>query len=305
MSDSFHMESPAAKERMAEWEAGVEVSADVAEARRLLLPQILDVERRFIEVPRQWPTLFHRLLGGAEPVEVSIEIMGSGLAQHRPTGAPVSLDSKRGDTDFRYLNKKNDLGLSVRLESLEKFSDLAFGLTNSFHQTEESLHANVFNTGTVYNASIIGDGCPLFFDRHPIRDGAYSNVVHYELNETGIEAICRQIRLLPDAIGLRLFAKPVSLVVPIDLQHRAYRLMQEIKAMDDEKRHLYPRECVVLDYLHDPKTWYVTTTIPGLWNISWQPFRLDIAEDDKGLILVGTQSYGVGHYNPRACCASA
>lgn len=304
------LQCPAAKRRLAEWADGPDVDRGLREARELLLPGLLAVEEKFTQFERQWRQVF-ACMNGTVPLERFGEAALPGLAQYKPPGTPTVLDGEAGEIRFVYQMSPVPIGLGVRFyrsniddgSYLSQIGPLAMGVAESFLQTEEILHAHVFNTGHVYNPSIGGDGNALFSEGHPYRNGSYSNATNLELNEENLAVVSGKIRELPDFAGLQLRARPVKLVVPIALQYRAHRLMLEL-AKTENGRSLFPSSYCVMDYLTDVHAWFVTTSIAGLASVSWKPFKLDFSVMGDDLILEGSQSYGAAYYNPRTCFAS-
>lgn len=309
------LNSAEAKTRLNLWAeaADPEAEADpvLDDARRALLPALLLVESKFSEIPRQWSQVFWRLLskmfekdGGAALPERFVELRHTGLAQLRPQSAPTTRDSLSGERFIYHINPQ-DIALAVPMtrDFVEgdsfawQFAQMALGLAESHVQSEEILHANVLNTGNVYNPTIGGDGCPLFSD-HPIDNGKYSNLLAPAacLNETALEVASAQIGRFPDQAGNLIRARPRKLIVPIWLQFTAERLLKAA-AMPVEGYQ-------VLDFLNDKKAWFLTTSVKGLVSVEWKPFRLDLIVEEGRLVLEGSQSYGCGYRNPRGCFAS-
>lgn len=294
--------SDAAKARLAAWRETDEIDPVLAETRHLLLPALLDVESKYVQIERQWPRVFSRRLSKMD-TERAAEMRYTGLAQLTSPGARPTRDNAAGER-FVYRFDHNNIGLGVSLKpdvaaDMKNVPRLAMGLAASFAQTAEVLHASVFNTGFVYNMSLVGDGQPLFSERHPIDDGSYSNVMFDRpLSQATLEDIAVQIAAFPDQASLRINAKPVKLVVPIALQFEAARLAKQMQA---DNNPAWPGEGIrVLDYLTDQKTWFVTTNIKGLVSFGRAPFRLDLLIEDGCLVLQGTERYVAGHMNPRA-----
>ena len=306
--------SPEAVRRIAEWrerdaEREEEVDQVLAAARELMLPALLHVEKQYTQMPRQWPGVFRRGRS-VLPLETYEEMMGSGLAQLRPRGAKSAVDGAAGTRLSRFYIEPHDLGLCVRIRRseiedrsyLDGLASSTLGLAESFNQSAEVLHANILNTGNIFDPRINGDGVSLFSDKHPSdRSGVYSNICKLDLNESSLEYAVQQIRAFQDDAGLRMLARPLSLIVPIELEMSAMRLFHGDAACISEK---FSEGYWVLDFLTDPKAWFVKTSIPGLISMERHPFRLDILIDGASLLLEGTESYGCGYNNPRACFAS-
>jgi hypothetical protein len=149
----------------------------------------------------------------------------------------------------------------------------------------------------VWRLVIGGDGVPLFSDKHPFKDGVYSNIMAPGLhfNQAALEKVSEAIRNFVAPNGLRYFARPRLVVVPIHLEFIAHRLFEE-----PDIQAKYPQGYCVLDFLDDPDAWYVMSTLHGLVHLDKQPFQLDLSIQDGRLVLEGSQSYGVGYNNPRA-----
>lgn len=297
--------SDEAKRRLAEYDFD-EVSDPAAEkARELILPGLLAAEARHIEIPKQWPYVFHRSADGRE-IETWDEIDDGSLPQSRPRGAPISCDSQHGEKVFQYSIENHEIAVAIKIKRenissgsyLAEFPSIALSLVERFIQKEEIIHANVFNSGLVYNPAIGGDGVPLFDERHPYRDGYYSNKAGFDLSEAAVEDLAVRIRDFRDVAGLRLLARVRKLIVPIHLEFAAERLFR------DGWMPFVSEGYQVLDYLENPKAWFLLTTVTGLVSITRQPFRLTTKIEDGGLVIEATQSYAVGHHNPRACFGS-
>lgn len=305
--------SDAAKQRLEEWAQEDQGDPILEEARRELLPGLLIVEDKFRQIPRQWPRVFRRGLA-TEACEVFEERASLALAQIQPRGSSAVIDRSYRLSGSKYLIEKRDIGLATEVTKADiesgshvaVFAPCALGLAESFVQTEEILHANLIATGRVYNPRIRGDGEPLFSERHPIKDGSYSNIISgsLPLSQAAIERGGVEINRIPLGNGHQLRARPVLLVIPVELEFQAHRLLHQHPDEPPEAPRSYPDGYCVLDYLEDPKSWYLTTSITGLISLEWQPFRLDLKVEDGKLVLEGSQSYGVGYTNPRAIVAS-
>lgn len=306
-----HMQSPAAKKRLTEWAEQEPGDPDLEEARRALLPGLLIAEAKFLEIPRQWPRVFRRGLATVE-CEVSDERIFTGLAQLQARGAPATRDLGYRVRGPRYYLEGQGIGLAAEIfkdqvddgSYIKVFSVLALGLAESFNQTEEILHANVLTTGMVYNPAIGADEVPLFSPAHPYADGVYSNVFDCELNEAALERAAVLINRMPLANGMLSRTRPRTLVVPIELEFVAHRLMAGLAEDIAKNPKGYPQSYCVLDFLKDQKAWFLTTSIEGLISLEWEPFRLDLRVEGDKLVLEGSQSYGAGYNNPRGCFAS-
>lgn len=286
--------------------------------RDLLLPGLFLVEGKYPAIERQWPQIFWR--GNSKmALERAAEMRYAGLAQIKPEGGATVFDNAAGER-FVYNIEHVALGLGIAMtrEALDdnlykdQFGPMSMGLAESFHQTEEILHANVLNTGTTYNQTIIGDGQPLFSTAHPIDNGTYANRPSPDLglNESAVEYATQQIRVFPDQAGLRMLARARRLVVPIALQYTGARIVNADLRVGTSDNDVTAWKAVgaleqgfqVMDYLSSATAWFVTSSIKGLVSFNRIPFEIDMQVDPitGNLMLVAYQRYGVGYVNPRA-----
>lgn len=266
--------------------------------RVAILPALLFVEDQYRKTARQWHAVFRRVAGS--DAERTVE-----YTEVRTPGKRAARDSQAGRPFLLSRICRQDLALATPIapQNDARSINLAIGLSESFLQAEEISHANVLATGRSLNlARDIAD--PLFSAAH--RSGAclYSNLLQPQmhLNEAALELAAQQIRKIVDANGHRLLLRPHLLVVPIELESTAHRLMRISKS--DGQPPAFPSGYAVLDYLDAPKSWFLTTSIHGLVSCEWEPFSLNISIKDDELILEATQSYGAGYNNPRGCFAS-
>lgn len=289
----------------------------------LLLPGLAGVEGKYPQIDRQWPNVFWH--GNSKmALERILEMRYTGLAQLKAEGAATVFDNAPGER-FTWQIEHNAYGLGTAMtrEALDDnlykdhFGPMAIGLSESFAQTEEIVHANVINQATVANASFIGDGQPLASTAHPIDNGVYANrpSPDLDLNEAAIEYAHQQIRVFPDQAGNRLLARARKLVVPIALEFTAERLTKaELRPgtnTNDITAFLsaggLPDGYQVMDYLTSPYLWAVLSTIRGLVSYTRVPFELDMQVDPVtgNLLIIGYHRYGVGVRNPRGIWISA
>lgn len=256
-------------------------------------------------------------------LERAAEMRYAGLAQLKAEGGATVFDNAPGER-FVYNIEHVALGLGIAMtrEALDdnlykdQFGPMSMGLAESFHQTEEILHANLLNSGTTYQTNIIGDGVALFSTAHPIDNGVYANRPSPDigLSETGIEYATQQIRVFPDQAGLRMQARAMKLVVPIAMQYTAGRICLADLRVGTSNNDVTAWKSLgalkegfqVMDYLSSPLNWFVTSSIKGLVSFNRMPFELDMQIDPVtgNLMIIAYQRYGIGYVNPRACWGS-
>ena len=295
--------------------------------RDLLLPGLAGVEGRYPQIPRQWPGYFARR-NSKMALERVPEMRYTGLAQLKAEGAATPFDNAPGERFLWQIeNLSYGLGTSITREALEDnlykehFGPTAIGLSESFAQMEEIVHANIINQATsatsTTNPNGGGDGQPLFSTAHPIDNGTYANrpSPDLDLNETAIEYALQQIRVFPDQAGNRMLARGEKMLVPIPLEFTAKRLFAaELRPGSNTND---PNAFVLLgglskgfqvcDYFSSPYLWAIMTNVEGLVHFERTPFEIDMQVDPitQNLLLVGFQRFGAGVKNPRGCWGSA
>jgi hypothetical protein len=278
-----HDSSEAAQKRRDEWGEQEQGDPALEALRRALLPGLLMIEECSRQLTRQWTRVFRKV--ATAPIGF-VEIQYRG-ALHRL----CSMDSKGGVALRTVLAPER---------GLEGFVVQAIGMSECSLQVEEMRHANVLDAGRVADAAE-GGGTPLFSLKHQIDTGVYSNMLDpaSELNEMAVEMAAVAVRKLPDQAGSRALANPKLLVVPTGLEFSAHRLCKGDHAAS------WPQDgYCVLDYLVNPKAWFLTTTIKGLVSIEKAPFKLDLKVEGDALVLEGSQSYAAGYMNPRGVFGS-
>src|SRR5262245_27453443 len=186
-------------------------------------------------IERQWPQIF-KTHDSNMALERRAAMRYLGLAQLKTEGGPTAFDNAAGQR-FLYNAEHFEIGLGYAItrkaidDNLYKseFGPNNDGLMESFKETEELYSANVFNTGTTYNAATGGDGVALFSTSHPTDVAVVSNTASpaVGLNETTMlnaEIAVRSTWI--DNAGLKIHARTTKLIVPPALQPVAIRLFR-------------------------------------------------------------------------------
>jgi hypothetical protein len=244
-----------------------------------------------------------------------------GYAQLKQEGAPTSFDNAAGQR-FVYNAEHLEIGLGYAItrkaidDNLYKaeFGPSNDGLMESFKETEELYAANVFNTGTTFNAAIQGDGVALFSPSHPTDAGNIANQPSpdVDLNETTLLNSLIAIRATwRDNAGLKIHARGRKVVVPPQLEPVALRLMRsELRpgtATNDVNAVLGMNESLkegfmVWDYLTSGFAWFVLTNHDGLMWFNRKPFEMDMSVEftTDNLLVKGYQRYVPTYYDWRS-----
>ncbi len=273
-------------------------------------------------IERQWPQVF-RQTDSHMSIERRAAMRYLGYAQLKQEGGPTAFDNAAGQR-FIYQAEHFEIGLGYAItrkaidDNLYKteFGPSNDGLMESFKETEEVYAANLFNTGTTYNPTVIGDGVALFSTAHPI-DPPFGNIANQpspdvDLNETSLLNACITIRSTwRDQAGLKIHARGRKLVVPANLEPVAIRLFRSelrpgtaandvnaVLGMNDSLKDGY----MVWDYLTSSFAWFVLTNHDGLVFFHRKRFEADMSVEfsTDNLLVKGYQRYTPAYFDWRA-----
>ena len=292
----------------------------LGQIRDLLLPGLWGISGKYPMIERQWPKVF-RQTDSNMALERRAAMRYLGLAQLKYEGAPTSFDNAAGER-YVYNAEHLEIGLGYAItrkaidDNLYKseFGPSNDGLMESFKETEEIYAANVFNTGTTYNAATGGDGVALFSTVHPIDGATIANrpTPDVDLNETSLLNAGISIRSTwQDNAGLKIHGRGRKLIVPPNLEPIAIRLFKsELRpgtANNDVNAILGMNESfkegfMVWDYLTSSYAWFVLTNHDGLIFFNRKPFEMDMSVEftTDNLLVKGYQRYVPTYYDWRA-----
>ena len=291
----------------------------LSQIRDLLLPGLWGISGKYPMIERQWSKLFKQT-DSKMALERRASMRYLGYAQLKQEGAPTSFDNAAGER-YVYNQEHQEIGLGYAItrkaidDNLYKaeFGPSNDGLMESFVQTEEIYGANVFNSGTTYNAAVGGDGVALFSTAHPIDGTTIANEPSpdVDLNETSLLNALIQIRSTwRDNAGLKVYARGKKVVIPTQLEPVALRLFRTelrpgtanndvnaILGMNDSLKEGY----IVNDYLTSNFAWFVLTNVDGLIYMNRIPFEMDMSVEftTDNLLVKGYQRYSFGYYDWR------
>jgi len=165
--------------------------------------------------------------------EEDIGTTGLGQAAAIGEGSPVTYDSMRQGFLTRYTHVKYGLGFIITDEMIEddqygviaKKSSRAIGF--SMRQTKETVGANVYNRA--FNPTYAGgDSVELCSAVHPnVTGGTWANELSQaaDLSEASLEQATIDIGTWTDDRGNKIAIMPEKLVIPIQLQYKAERIL--------------------------------------------------------------------------------
>ncbi len=292
----------------------------LAQIRDLLLPGLWGISGKYQQIERQWPKLF-KTTDSKLALERRASMRYLGLAQLKQEGGVTSFDNAAGER-YVYNQEHNEIGLGYAItrkaidDNLYKaeFGPSNDGLMASFQQTEEIYGANVFNTGTTFNAAVGGDGVALFSTAHPIDGTTIGNrpTTDQDLNETSLLNAGIAVRSTwRDNAGLKVYARARKAVVPTQLEPIALRLFRSelrpgtadndvnaVLGMNDA----FKEGFIVNDYLTSNFAWFLLTNVDGLIYMNRIPFEMDMSVEftTDNLLVKGYQRYSFGYYDWRS-----
>lgn len=299
------------------------MAINLAAIKDLLLPGLHDIFGDYNEIPAQWSQVFEKAKSD-KAAERQVEIRLLGLAELRDEGAPTQYDNGMGQRYvYNYLNRGVGLGFIITRNAIkdnqykQDFGPNTSALKRSFLQTKEIYGANILNNAATYDATIGGDGVSLVNTGHIIDGTTVANrpVIDVELNETSLQDGVIGVRRFKDAAGLRYLSKSKKLIVPVELEFTARRILKtdlrvgttdnDISALKDMG--IFGDEPVVMDFLTSPKYWFIKTDAPtGLTYMDRESFETDMLVDfdTDNLKVKGYERYAFGYGNWRTVYGS-
>lgn len=263
-----------------------------------------------------WPKMFESLTS-EKSYEEDVEEVGFGLLSVKNEAAAIVYDTAQQGTVSRYTNVTYGLGFMVTEEELDdnQYEKHSFRRTSklarSVYETEETVHANVFNRAFTsgYNG---GDGVVMISTAHPTASGNQSNklTVAADISELAVENLCIQIAGSTDSRGLKFNNKPEALLIPKELLFEANRIVKSVLQNDTAQNavnvikvlNVFPKGIIPNVYFTDTDAWFVTTDcMEGLTHYTRKAatFEQDNDFDSSNLKTKVTLRFSAGWTNWR------
>ena len=254
--------------------------------------------------------------------EEDVSVSSFGLAQVRGEGAPITYDTEQQGFVTRYTHVEYALGFIITKNMVE--DDLydivgqrkAKALARSMRQTKETIGANVLNRA--FNSSYTGgDAKELLATDHPnIAGGTYSNelTTAADISEASLEQACIDLGKLLDDRGLKIAVRPQTLLIPVDLDFEANKIMKteyEVGTANNTVnlvRSRFPGGVKVLHWLTDTDAWFLK--VSGVDNgLKYFERRGDSFDSDNDFstdnaLFKATARYSFGWSDPRCIFGS-
>ena len=296
----------------------------LASLRDLLLPGLYKVQGQYEQIPAQYSRIFPTRKSEMA-LERAVQMRYLGLAALKTEGGPTTFDNNAGER-FVYNQEHLEVGLGYAItrkaidDNLYKaqFNPTNLGLQRSFTQFKEIYGADIFNSGTTYNATIGGDGKALFATDHPIDGSTIANrpTTDVDLSESSLLNAMIAVRSTwKDQAGLKMYARARKLLIPPQLEPVAIRLLKtELRpgtANNDVNAILSTTGglqdgYMVNDYFTSSFAWFLQTDIDGLSYMQRVPFEMDMQVDftTDSLLVKAYERWSFGYFDWRACYGS-
>jgi hypothetical protein len=291
----------------------------LSQIKDLLLPGLWGIDGRYPMIERQWPNIFKQVDSNMA-LERRAAMRYLGYAQLKNEGGPSATDNNAGQR-YIYNAQHFEIALMYAItrpaidDNLYKaeFGPNNDGLMEAFKETEEVYAANILNTATTYNTTVVGDGVSLINTAHPIDGSTIANQPSPDvsLNETSLLNAAITIRTTwKTNAGLKQHARGQKIIVPPNLEPIAARLFRSelrvgtgnndinaVKEMEQSFKEGY----YVYDYLSSSFAWFVLTNVPGLVFMHRKPFETDMSVEfsTDNLLVKGYQRYVPSYYDWR------
>ena len=254
--------------------------------------------------------------------EEEVMLSGFGNAAIKAEGSGVSYDQANETFTARYTHNTIALAFAITEEAIEDnlYDRLASrytkALARSMANTKQVTAANVLNNGfsTTY---LGGDGSPLFSTTHATIAGTFQNTLTTaaDLNETSLEQSLIDIANFTDERGLKVAAQGMKLIIPVQLQFTADRLMKSagrVGTTDNDINAIRNMGMIsggytVNHFLTDSDAFFVKTDAPnGMKYFERSPIRTSMEGDfDTGNVRYkARERYSFGWSDPRGIYGS-
>ena len=244
-----------------------------------------------------------------------------GLAAVKPEGSAIAYDTATQGFTTRYQHVSYGLGFVITEEMIEDDQYDVIGkkraqaLAFSMRQTKEIVAANVYNRAETAGY-IGGDGSVMLaVDHANVAGGTYSNrlTTAADLSEASLEQALIDIGKLENDRGLKIAIQPQCLVIPVDLQFEADRILNSTMrpgTADNDKAVLngkFPEGVKMNHYLTDANNWFIRTNCPdGMKHFERKAdsFGDDNEFDTGNLKYKSGGRYSLGWTDPRGIFGS-
>lgn len=270
--------------------------------------------------PLIWESMGYKVTSTTDNWVDDQEYAGTGLAQATSEGANIPLDAVVQGGSKRYKMVKYALGFVVSEEAIadckyDKAINDTENLGRSMKWTQEYLGASTFINS--FSTSFPGgiDNLSLCNSAHLTPKGpTYANslTTAMSLSETAVETMRQAMRKLPSSNGLTRGYMLKKLIVPVELEPRAERILKSEKQNDTANNALNflkgkGIEPVANPFLSSATNWWgvsdASTGLRWIWRLKPQ-FRKHNIDDNYSVRCNSVMRLDYGWTDPRAVYGS-
>ena len=227
--------------------------------------------------------------------EEEVMLGGFANASVKPEGQGVTYEDAQETFTARYTHETVALAFSLTEEAVEDnlYDKLSTrytkALARSMANTKQVKAANVLNRA-FNNSYLGGDDKELCATDHPTLSGNQKNELSTaaDLNETSLEQALIDIADMKDERGLKIALRGMKLIIPVNLQFIAERLMKSsgrVGTADNDvnaikSMGMIPQGYTVNNFLTDTDAFFIKTDSPnGLKHFTRAPIRTAMEGD--------------------------
>jgi len=241
-----------------------------------------------------------------------------GLAAVKPQGGGVSYQDPYQGFNKEIINVTYGLGSTItyemmRYDQYNLFKSIPQQLAKSMRRTAETVVHNLLNNGfsTATSPTTTADGLSLFNTAHLLvaTNGTQGNTpaTASDFSQSALEQAYIDIGNYLDDQGLPIVVDAMRLVVPVNSQHLARKVLQTEYEVGSGNNTInpvstarMPLELTVTPYITDNDSWYIKTNVDdGLVFQEVDPAMIerDNEFDTKNLKFSCMRLFGVGSVN--------
>ncbi len=261
--------------------------------------------------------------------EEDVLVSSFGLASQLTEGSAVTYDTERQGWTTRYAMVEFATGFIITKNMVA--DDLygivgprrSKGLARAMRQTKETIGANVLNRA--FSTSYLGgDGSSLVASAGGGGSSTHANIsggtwtngpsAAVDISEAALEQAVIDMGKWTDDRGLKIAVRPKKIVVPVDLDFEANKIMKTEYQVDTANntvnlvRSRFPGGVAINHYLTDTDAWFILTSEDsnGLkyWERAADAFDMDNDFDTSNAKFKATGRYSFGWTDPRAIYGS-
>lgn len=276
----------------------------------------------FGDAYKDWEPIWEKLVDTHDSDKAFEKFQGVtnyGLAGVKDQGGSIAYRDKYQGFPREIINVTYGIGSTItyemmRYDQYNLFKSIPQQLGKSVRKTEETVVANLLNNGfsTASNPTLTADGLSLFNSAHKlVADGSTTQrntpATAADLSQTALEQMYIDVGNFVDDQNLPIVVSPKKLIVPIESQHLARKILNteyEVGTANNTINPVatarMPLELIISPWLTDTDAFYVKTDEKdGLvfTNVDEVMLDRDNEFDTKNLKFSAVRLFGTGAVN--------